>query len=119
MKKMIGIALAVCMLFSTASLFAGGSKEPSADKPIELIMWTHEDVNRQRLEEAWAAEYMAQNPHVKISYSVYPSTKIQDLIPTAYAARNAPSIWNMELQKAYRCGKSNVCRQNARSGYRY
>ncbi len=109
MKKMIGIALAVCMLFSTASLFAGGSKEPSADKPIELIMWTHEDVNRQRLEEAWAAEYMAQNPHVKISYSVYPSTKIQDLIPTAYAARNAPSIWNMELQKAYPLLAQGLC----------
>ncbi|MDR0814126.1 MAG: extracellular solute-binding protein, partial [Bacteroidales bacterium] len=47
--------------------------------------------------------------HVTRTYSVYPSTKIQDLIPTAYAAKNAPSIWNLELQKAYPIFMQGLC----------
>jgi len=98
MKKIIA-ALAVIALALPLAFASGGKEE--ATGPVELTMWTHEDPNRQKMEEAWAAEYMAAHPNVKITYSVYPSTKIQDLIPTAYAAKNAPSIWNMELQKSY------------------
>jgi len=98
MKKLFVLLMAGLLLVS--AVFANGAKEEN-NGPITLVMWTHEDPNRQKLEEAWAAEYMEKNPHVTIKYSVYPSTKIQDLIPTAYAAKNAPSIWNMELQKAF------------------
>lgn len=92
-------------------LFAEGNKETAsaAKKPIVLTLWTHEDPNRQKMEEQFAAEYMAKNPHVTIQYSVYPSTKIQDLIPTAYAAKTAPSIWNLELQKAYPIFMQGLC----------
>ncbi|HRS04988.1 MAG: ABC transporter substrate-binding protein [Spirochaetota bacterium] len=102
MKKLLGLVLAVAAL--SAPLFANGSQDSAASaekKPVTLTLWTHEDPNRQKMEEQFAAEYMAQNPHVTIKYSVFPSTKIQDLISSAYAAKNAPSIWNLELQKAY------------------
>ena len=98
MKKLTVLLMAV--LFLSSAVFANGAQEDD-NSPITLVMWTHEDPNRQKLEEGYAAEYMAMHPNVTIKYSVYPSTKIQDLIPTAYAAKNAPSIWNMELQKAY------------------
>jgi len=93
MKKLLGLALVLATL--SVPLFAANPK------PVTLTLWTHEDPNRQKLEEQFAAEYMAKNPHVTIKYSVFPSTKIQDLISSAYAAKNAPSIWNLELQKAY------------------
>ncbi|MFC2289706.1 extracellular solute-binding protein [Treponema lecithinolyticum] len=98
MKKLT-ILLTASVLLACALFVGCGKKEDTG--PVTLIMWTHEDPNRQKLEEGYAAEYMAQHPNVTIKYSVYPSTKIQDLIPTAYAAKNAPSIWNMELQKAF------------------
>ena len=98
MKKLTVLLMGLLLLSS--AVFANGAKEDD-NSPITLVMWTHEDPNRQKLEEGYAAEYMAMHPNVTIKYSVYPSTKIQDLIPTAYAAKNAPSIWNMELQKAY------------------
>jgi multiple sugar transport system substrate-binding protein len=109
MKKsvFVGIVILAILLIGNVGVFAGGSNESSgvsADGkkvPVVLNLWTHEDPNRQKMEEQFAAEYMSANPHVTINYSVYPSTNIQDLIPSAYAARNAPSIWNLELQKAY------------------
>lgn len=99
MKKLVAALLVLSMFAPLA--FANGAQEEKTTGPITLTLWTHEDVNRQKLEEGWAAEYMAANPNVIIKYSVYPSGKIQDIITTAYAAKNAPTIWNMELQKAY------------------
>jgi len=92
---------AMLVIAALAPAFAQGK--------ITLRLWTHEDPNRQKMEEQFAKEYMAKNPHVAIEYSVYPSTKIQDLIPAAYAAKNAPSIWNLELQKAYPIYMQGLC----------
>ncbi|GHV94272.1 sugar ABC transporter substrate-binding protein [Spirochaetia bacterium] len=107
-KSIIYLTMLLALSFS---VFAGGSTEkPSAEKkPVTLNLWTHEDPNRQKMEEQFAKEYMAANPHVTINYSVYPSTNIQDLIPAAYAAKNAPSIWNLELQKAYPIFMEGLC----------
>ena len=109
MKKTIVFGLLI--LLCVSGLFAAGaSQQQSAEKkPVVLNLWTHEDPNRQKMEEQFAKEYMAANPHVTINYSVYPSTNIQDLIPAAYAAKNAPSIWNMELQKAYPLFMEGLC----------
>jgi multiple sugar transport system substrate-binding protein len=108
MKKRI-----LCFLAVIAVLAAAGcskKKEAADDKsPVVLNLWTHEDPNRQKMEEQFAKEYMAEHPNITINYSVYPSTKIQDLIPTAYAAKNAPSIWNLELQKAYPIFMQGLC----------
>jgi multiple sugar transport system substrate-binding protein len=113
MKKLIGFSL-MAMLIMPA-LFAGpgsdgaASGTTAAKKAAIINLWTHEDPNRQKMEEQYAQEYMQANPHLTINYSVYPSTNIQDLIPTAYAAKNAPGIWNLELQKAYPIFMQGLC----------
>ncbi|MDR2481266.1 MAG: extracellular solute-binding protein [Spirochaetaceae bacterium] len=94
-KKLKAAAAVGAVLFLSC-----GNKTPD-NSPVTLSLWTHEDPNRQIMEEEFARTYMAEHPNVTITYSVYPSTKIQDIIPAAYAAKNAPSIWNLELQKAY------------------
>ncbi len=112
---LLRIVMFAVLLGGSAAVFAGGNRESSASsaggskQPVVLNLWTHEDPNRQKMEEQFAKEYMAANPHVTINYSVYPSTNIQDLIPAAYAARNAPSIWNLELQKAYPIFMQGLC----------
>ena len=110
MKKNFVTCLLLLVTVS-ALVFAGGTGEKTAadKKPVVLNLWTHEDPNRQKMEEQFAREYMAANPHVTINYSVYPSTNIQDLVPAAYAAKNAPSIWNLELQKAYPIFMQGLC----------
>jgi multiple sugar transport system substrate-binding protein len=110
MKKAIIFGLLV--LLCGALFAAGSSQQPvqsNEKKPAVLNMWTHEDPNRQKMEEQFAKEFMAANPHLTINYSVYPSTSIQDLIPAAYAAKNAPTIWNLELQKAYPIFMEGLC----------
>jgi multiple sugar transport system substrate-binding protein len=111
MKKIAMCCVLAAALGGMISVYAGGKTEAASGekKPVTLNLWTHEDPNRQKMEEGFAREYMAANPHVTINYSVYPSTKIQDLIPTAYAAKNAPSIWNLELQKAYPIFMQGLC----------
>lgn len=108
-KKVSGLLAALMAMVMTAVLFGACAKKVDDNTPIVLNLWTHEDPNRQKMEEQFAAEYMAEHPNVTINYSVYPSTKIQDLIPAAYAAKNAPSIWNLELQKAYPIFMQGLC----------
>ncbi|GHV41509.1 sugar ABC transporter substrate-binding protein [Spirochaetia bacterium] len=111
MKRIM--VLGLMAVLTVSGLFAGGSKDSGSSggekKPVVLSLWTHEDPNRQKMEEQFAKEFMATNPHVTINYSVYPSTTIQDIITTAYAAKNAPSIWNLELQKAYPIFMQGLC----------
>ncbi|MCL2320285.1 MAG: extracellular solute-binding protein, partial [Treponema sp.] len=110
MKKTFVFGLMI--LLGVSVVFAGGgsqAQQSAAKKPVVLNLWTHEDPNRQKMEEQFAKDYMAANPHITINYSVYPSTNIQDLIPAAYAAKNAPAIWNLELQKAYPIFMQGLC----------
>ena len=110
MRKIVVFGLLI--LLCVSGVFAGGGSQPKQTgekKPVVLNLWTHEDPNRQIMEEQFARNYMASNPYVTINYSVYPSTNIQDLIPAAYAAKNAPSIWNLELQKAYPIFMEGLC----------
>ena len=53
MKKLT-VLLMMCVVAGSA-LFAMGGKEDD-NTPITLVMWTHEDPNRQKLEEGYAAE---------------------------------------------------------------
>ncbi len=102
MKKAIGIILAVCMAFSAAGAFAAGGKD-SADpsKPVEITIWTHEDVNRTAIEQRYIAEFQAANPGVKVNYVTYPSGKIKDILVAAFAANEGPDIFNLEINDSY------------------
>ncbi|HHV01341.1 MAG TPA: ABC transporter substrate-binding protein [Defluviitoga tunisiensis] len=70
-------------------------------KTVELIFWTHEDPNRTPLEEAYIAEFQKMYPEVKITRVTYPSSKIREVVLTAFSARKGPDIFNMEIQDAY------------------
>jgi len=88
MKRVLVFGLLI--LFCITGVFAagGGQQKQSAPsggekKPAVINLWTHEDPNRQKMEEQFARDYMAANPHVTINYSVYPLTTIQDIITPA------------------------------------
>lgn len=109
MKKLIYIVAALMAITLVTSCSGKQSAAKEDNSPVIIRMWTHEDPNRQRLEEGFAAAYMKEHPNVTIEYSVYPSGRIQDLISAAYAANNAPSIWNLETQKAYPFLAQGLC----------
>ena len=102
MKKGICWILALSMILSFGSLFASGSKDSvDSSKPVEITIWTHEDVNRTALEKKYIAEFEAANPNIKVNYVTYPSGKIKDILVAAFAANEGPDVFNLEINDAY------------------
>lgn len=104
MKRLTGIVMALILVALSVPAFANGSvdaKVSGTSGPIELVIWTHEDVNRKAIEAKYIEEFMAANPGITVKYVTYPSDKIQDIVQAGFAAKNGPDIFNMEIQKAY------------------
>jgi multiple sugar transport system substrate-binding protein len=91
-----------CALLAAVSMagavFAGGNQETG---PITLNFWTHEDPNRTRIEEKYIQEFQAANPNIKIERVTQSSTKIIELVQTAFAANQGPDIFNLSIEDEY------------------
>ncbi len=99
MKKLV-CALAVLVLFAAVPLFAGGGQE-AEEGPITLTFWTHEDPNRTEIEDRYIKEFEATHPNIRIERVTQSSTKIQELVLTAFAANQGPDIFNMSIEDEY------------------
>lgn len=91
MRKVISIALVLLVAFS---VFAGGSGEKKNDQ-IVIEFWTHEDATRQALEDSYIAEFEEMHPNVTIHATRQASSKIIELVQTAFAAGEGPTIFNL------------------------
>lgn len=96
MKKIIGILVLAVLL---NSVWAAGNK--AEEGPITLTIWTHEDPNRTRIEERYIAEFEAANPNIKIERTTQSSTKMIELVQTAFAANEGPDIFNLSIEDEY------------------
>ena len=99
MKRTIVFILLV--LFCISGSFAGGSSQQQSSGPITINFWTHEDANRTRIEERYIGEFEAANPNVKVERTTQSSTKIQELIQTAFAANQGPDFFNMSIEDEF------------------
>jgi multiple sugar transport system substrate-binding protein len=98
MKK-IGAVFLILSLAVPGILFATGGQDQSG--PITLTFWTHEDPNRTRIEERYIQEFEAANPNIKIERVTQGSTKMIELIQTAFAANQGPDIFNLSIEDEY------------------
>lgn len=96
MKKNIIIVL--LLLLIPTFLFAKGSNE-NQDK-VNIEFWTHEDKNRQIIEDQFIAEFIEANPKVSVNATRQPGTKLIELIQTAFAANEGPTIFNLQSSSA-------------------
>ncbi|MDX9809998.1 MAG: extracellular solute-binding protein [Sphaerochaetaceae bacterium] len=97
MKKVLLTFFVLCMLI--VPLFAQGVKQ--AEEQITLQVWTHEDPNRTRIEEQYIKEFEAANPNIKIVRTTQASSKIIELIQTAFAANSGPDIFDLSIDNEY------------------
>ena len=97
MKKTVLLCVALVLL--TSLVFAQGAKEEEG--PIVLQYWTHEDPNRTRIEERYIQEFQAANPNITIERTTQASTKIIELVQTAFAANAGPDIFNLSIEDEY------------------
>jgi len=98
MKKFMILLLLICFIVPF-SLFATGRQEPGG--PVTLSFWTHEDPNRTRIEERYIKEFEAANPLVKVERTTQSSTKMIELVQTAFAANQGPDIFNLSIEDEY------------------
>lgn len=93
------LLLCVALVLLTTLVFAQGAKEEEG--PVVLQYWTHEDPNRTRIEERYIQEFEAANPNVKIERTTQSSTKMIELVQTAFAANAGPDIFNLSIEDEY------------------
>jgi multiple sugar transport system substrate-binding protein len=98
-KRIVSILLILCT--AVPFLFAAGGQEAAETGPVELVFWTHEDPNRTEIEDRYIAEFEAANPGVTVNRVTHSSTKIMELILTAFAANQGPDIFNMSIEDEY------------------
>ena len=97
MKKMVTVCILIALVATMA--FAQGQK--ADDGPIVLKYWTHEDPNRTRIEERYIQEFQAANPNITIERTTQSSTKLIELVQTAFAANAGPDIFNLSIEDEY------------------
>ena len=91
MKKLFTIFLFVLLLSMIVNSAAA----------MEITFWTHEDPNRTEIENRYIVEFEQANPGVTIKRVTNSSTKIQELVLTAFAANQGPDIFNMSIEDEY------------------
>jgi len=101
MKKGL-IALLVLALLAPA-LFAQGTQEQAVEdnSPITIEFWTHEDVNRQKLEDRYIAEFKQTHPNVTVNVTRQSAEKLIELVQTSFAAGKGPTMFNLSVNDEY------------------
>ncbi|MCR5732897.1 MAG: extracellular solute-binding protein [Sphaerochaetaceae bacterium] len=102
MKKLFIILFINIFLLS---LFAKGVKE---DEKVVIEYWTHEDANRQVLEDRYAREFMEMNPGVTIIIKRFSSFKMLSLVMNAFLAGEGPTMFNLTSVEAYQFIEGNM-----------
>ena len=91
MKKLFILFLFVLFLIMTVN----------SVNAMEITFWTHEDPNRTEIENRYIVEFEKANPGVTVKRVTNSSTKIQELVLTAFAAKQGPDIFNMSIEDEY------------------
>jgi multiple sugar transport system substrate-binding protein len=99
MKKLMLVFIALSLVVPLTLFDGCGAQQETG--PITLSVWTHEDPNRTRIEEKYIQEFQTANPSVKVERTTQASTKIIELIQTAFAANQGPDIFNLSIEDEY------------------
>ena len=95
MKKILILSLLI--MVSGFALSAGGRSTAASadlDKPVSMVLWTHEDPNRSVLEKRLLNDFNAMNPNVTVDYQMYPSGRMREMLTVALSANQGPDIFN-------------------------
>ena len=94
MKKM----MMLCALAAAAIMATSCTKKPEA---VTIEFWTHEDANRQKLEDRYIQEFTASHPNVTVNVTRQGAAKLIELVQTAFAAGSGPTMFNLSINDEY------------------
>jgi len=96
MKKIVVMMLAAVAFLAPSAMFAAKAK-----KKVTIEFWTHEDANRQKIEDRYIKEFMESHPNVTVNVTRQSATKIIELVQTAFAAGKGPTMFNLSINDEY------------------
>lgn len=96
MKKLVMFSL--LSVFSLMLVSGPGIVEA---EDMVITFWTQEDPNRMEIETRYIEEFEAANPGIKIERVVNSSSKMPELLLTAFAANEGLHIFNMQIEDRY------------------
>jgi len=96
MKKIVIMMLAAVAFLAPSAMFAAKAK-----KKVTIEFWTHEDANRQKIEDRYIKEFMESHPNVTVNVTRQSATKIIELVQTAFAAGKGPTMFNLSINDEY------------------
>ena len=95
MKKIIRL----CIAFAAAFILFPSCVKKQENVVIEF--WTHEDANRQKLEDRYISEFTETHPNVTVNVTRQSSSKLIELLQTAFAAGKGPTMFNTIINEEY------------------
>ena len=95
MKKIIRL----CIAFAAAFILFPSCVKKQENVVIEF--WTHEDANRQKLEDRYISEFTENHPNVTVNVTRQSSSKLIELLQTAFAAGKGPTMFNTIINEEY------------------
>ena len=101
MKRLTVFLVLLSLVIPVTVFAAGASQQQQSSGPVTINFWTHEDPNRTRIEEQYIKEFEAANPNVKVVRTTQSSTKIIELVQTAFAANQGPDFFNLSIEDEY------------------
>lgn len=101
MKKTLcavaALAMAGSLVFAQGSGESGSSAAAEDNSPITIEFWTHEDANRQALEDRYIKEFQETHPNVTVNVTRQAAEKLIELVQTAFAAGQGPTMFNLSI----------------------
>lgn len=97
MKKLTLLVLGALLLVPSFTFASGASEK---DEKVTIEFWTHEDVNRQVIEDEYIDAFKVANPDITVNATRQSSKKMIELVQTAFAANEGPTIFNLESSNA-------------------
>ena len=88
----------LCALAAAALMATSCTKKPEA---VTIEFWTHEDANRQKLEDRYIQEFTAAHPNVTVNVTRQGAAKLIELVQTAFASGSGPTMFNLSINDEY------------------
>lgn len=87
-KKRVLSILVIIMIICTCFIFAGS---PKKEGPVEIEFWVLN--SRQPLTKGVIADFMAENPNIKINYVMNGGDEHKNSLKVAAASGSLPDVW--------------------------
>src|SRR5688572_1731066 len=84
------------LLVTLVTMLLLGFSVAAQDQPVTVKLWMHEHPPRVPLDEELLEQFAAENPNIKVEYTVVPAPEWGTTLATAMASGTGPDLFNVD-----------------------